>query len=235
MWEQIQPNDGIILESCIHLLLKKYFRATPDLYIQLIELFEKIKLTTELGQMLDVTQTEQSGDLRIDPSQFTLPIYQRIVKYKTSYYTFYLPVACALVLSNLIDESIFREAEQICLQFGEYFQIQDDYLDCYGDIQTTGKIGTDIQDKKCSWLAVQFILKASPSQIAIFQEYYGRNEEAAVLRIKQLYEEIQMKKLFEEYENSSLERLTDQISKISNEGLRSVLTTFLHFLFKRSK
>lgn len=37
----------------------------------------------------------------------------------------------------------------------------------------TGKIGTDIQDNKCSWLVVQCLQRASPEQRQVLQVLRG--------------------------------------------------------------
>lgn len=50
---------------------------------------------------------------------------------------------------------------------------QDDYLDCYGDPALTGKVGTDIQDNKCSWLVVECLRRVTPEQRQILEVKSG--------------------------------------------------------------
>jgi farnesyl diphosphate synthase len=59
------------------------------------------------------------------------PRYEQIVRYKTAYYTFYLPVALAMLMSDFTSENQFKTAEEILLPMGEYFQIQVCFSDYF--------------------------------------------------------------------------------------------------------
>ena len=86
------------------------------------------------------------------------------MKYKTAFYSFYLPVALGMIVSGITDPRLFDQAREILMIMGEYFQVQDDFLDCYGTPEVIGKIGTDIQDNKCGWLVCKALEIVTPKQ-----------------------------------------------------------------------
>ena len=73
-------------------------------------------------------------------SRFTPTRYRMIVRCKTAYYTFYLPCAIGMIYAGVKDPASYRLARDICCRIGEFFQIQDDFLDCFGDPKVIGKV-----------------------------------------------------------------------------------------------
>jgi farnesyl diphosphate synthase len=138
----IACNDYILLECCIYRIIKKYLAGHPA-YIEITDLFHDVTYQTSHGQLLDTVTAAQG---KVDfVSQYTIENYMRIVTYKTAFYSFYLPVACGMHLAGIKDVNSYKVAEKILVEMGQYFQIQDDYLDCYGSPEVIGKIGTDIE------------------------------------------------------------------------------------------
>ena len=226
-------NDAFLLESAIYLLLKKYFRK-EKYYIDLLELFHEVTLQTELGQSCDLlTAPEDDVDLK----KFTIEKFSFIVIFKTAYYSFYLPVALALYFCNKASALNLKQAKEILLPMGEYFQAQDDYLDNFADPEVLGKIGTDIQDNKCSWLINQALKIASPQQLAVLEENYGRKDKVCEARVKEIYEKLRLDKTYQEYEERQVEKLKEKISKVDeSDGLRKeIFDEFLRKIYKRSK
>ncbi|XP_077620283.1 farnesyl pyrophosphate synthase isoform X2 [Crocuta crocuta] len=224
-------NDSLLLEACIYRLLRLYCREQPY-YLNLMELFLQSSYHTELGQALDLITAPQGN---VDLSRFTEKRYKSIVKYKTAFYSFYLPVAAAMYMAGIDGEKEHTGAKVILLEMGEFFQVQDDYLDLFGDPSVTGKIGTDIQDNKCSWLVVQCLQRASPEQRRVLQENYGRKEAEKVARVKALYEELQLPAAFRQYEEDSYGRLMGLIGQHASPLPPAIFLGLAHKIYKRKK
>ena len=161
-------NDSMMIENGIYHLLKKYF-GDKEYYNDIVELFHEVTFITTIGQLQDMKTA--GGDVKT----FTMDRYKSIVANKTAYYSFYLPVCLAMHMAGFKDLEMYRQTKTILLEVGNFFQAQDDFIDCFGNPEITGKIGTDIQDGKCSWLAVVALQRATNAQKEIMKECYGQN------------------------------------------------------------
>lgn len=227
----IAINDSFILESSVYKILKRYF-GSEKYYPQLVDLFIEVTRQTELGQLLDLTSQPQDG--KVDLNRFTLQRHALIVKYKTAFYSFYLPVALGMIMAGLDRKGLYDKAREILCIMGEYFQVQDDYLDCYGAPEVIGKIGTDIQDNKCSWLVVQALSKATPAQRRVLEENYGKKGDANVKAVKKLYVEMNLEALYKKYEEESYQRIKKLMAETHDLPV-DVFDFLLKKIYKRSK
>lgn len=229
--KQVAINDAFILESLVYKVLKKHF-SHETFYLRLVELFHDVVYRTELGQLLDLTS--QPLDRPTDISRFTATRHAMIVKYKTAFYTFYLPCAIGMISAGVTKPSSFDLARQICCTMGEYFQIQDDYLDCYGKPEVIGKVGTDIQDNKCSWLVVQALNRCTQAQKDKLVENYGKDEPDKIARVKELYDELRLPDAYTEYEDRSYENIQRLIAQVTDVP-KDVYNFFIKRIYKRDK
>jgi farnesyl diphosphate synthase len=168
--------------------------------------------------------------------------YSTIVEYKTSYYSFVLPFRLAMIMAGTYEKSdIYKQFERILLEMGQLFQIKDDFLDCFGDPKVTGKIGTDIQERKCTWLLVESIrLMVSTDdkhQGQLLEEKYlaGKYDPSAVEEVKRMYEGLGMRKYYSEHVANKLSWIRTEIGKLSeSSGFPPGLTTMLGTVLKQT-
>jgi len=133
------------------------------------------------------------------------------------------------------DLANFITVKNILIEMGTYFQVQDDYLDCFGDPEVIGKIGTDIEDFKCSWLIVQALEHANENQLKVLYESYGKSDPTAVANVKAVYNDLNLQAVFAEYEGTSYEQLISSIEAQPSKAVQEVLKSFLHKIYKRQK
>ncbi|CAG61757.1 ERG20 [Nakaseomyces glabratus] len=230
---EIAINDAFMLEAAIYVLLKKHFR-NDSYYVDLLELFHDVTFQTELGQLLDLITAPED---HVDLSKFSLSKHSFIVIFKTAYYSFYLPVALAMYAAGVNDSKDLKQAQDVLIPLGEYFQIQDDYLDCFGTPEQIGKIGTDIQDNKCSWIINKALELANEKQRKILDENYGRKDSKCEANCKAVFSELKIDIHYREYEEAVANELKDKISQVdeSRGFKKEVLTAFLNKVYKRSK
>ena len=142
--EKWDTNTGILSGDAMLILAYQYFENyEPIVFQKLAKLFSKTALEVCDGQQLDV-DFETRNDV-------TIPEYINMIRLKTS-----VLVAAALKMGAIVAESNDENANLIYdfgLNLGLAFQLQDDYLDTFGDPETFGKqVGGDIIENKKTYL-----------------------------------------------------------------------------------
>ena len=151
---------------------------------------------------------------------------------------------CGIPQSEGSPSDPYALAQAILVPLGEYFQVQDDFLDYAMPPELLGKVGTDIIDNKCSWCVNTALALATPEQRKVLDENYGRKDATKEARIKALYEELGIREKYSAYEEAAYKRIMGLIETIPENPQpkagevvlkREVFKAFLDKIYKRQK
>lgn len=142
--EKWDLNTGILSGDAMLILAYQYFEQyEPSVFRSLAKLFSKTALEVCEGQQWDI-DFENRDDV-------TIPEYLKMIEYKTA-----VLVAAAMKMGAIVADTSEENCSNIYdfgLHLGIAFQIQDDYLDAFGNPETFGKqVGGDIIENKKTYL-----------------------------------------------------------------------------------
>ena len=151
-------NDNAAILSGDNMLIMAYrfmAQARPEYLKQVIDLFTETALEIDEGQQYDI-DFETRMDVREEE-------YIEMIRLKTS-----VLLACAMKIGAIQAGASDADADRL-YRFGERlglsFQLQDDLLDVYGDVETFGKkIGGDILCNKKTYMLINALRRANSDQ-----------------------------------------------------------------------
>ena len=102
-----------------------------------------------------------------------------------------------MIINSIDTNENYDMSEAILLKIGHFFQMQDDFLDCFGDPTVTVKVGTDIEQGKCCLPIVTALDLCNGEELKILQNNYGIKCESNVMAVKHLYKDLNLKSILE--------------------------------------
>lgn len=176
-------------DSMLVLAYERMAQCDEKHLAKVLKLFTTTALEIGEGQQFDM-EFENRNDVKEEE-------YIEMIRLKTS-----VLLACALKMGAILADASDEDAENL-YKFGEQiglaFQLQDDYLDVYGDTKVFGKeIGGDITSNKKTYMLINAFNLADEAQRAELQKWvdakdFDRAEKVAA--VTRLYNEIGIDKL----------------------------------------
>lgn len=176
-------------DSMLVLAYERMAQCDEKHLAKVLKLFTTTALEIGEGQQFDM-EFENRNDVKEEE-------YIEMIRLKTS-----VLLACALKMGAILADASDEDAENL-YKFGEQiglaFQLQDDYLDVYGDTKVFGKeIGGDITSNKKTYMLINAFTQANDAQRAELQKWvnakdFDRKEKVAA--VTRLYNEIGIDKM----------------------------------------
>lgn len=180
-------NDNTAIlsgDSMLVLAFQRMMQCDTKHLKDILDLFTVTALEIGEGQQYDM-EFETRNDVKEEE-------YIEMIRLKTS-----VLLACALKIGAILADASAEDADNL-YKFGEQiglaFQLQDDYLDVYGDSKVFGKeIGGDIISNKKTYMLINAFNKANDAQRKELTRWvsardFDRNEK--VDAVTHLYNEI---------------------------------------------
>lgn len=226
-------NSNVAILSGDVMSIKSYellANCPVDKLPEVLALFSKTAAQVCEGQQYDM-------DYEALPF-ITMEDYLTMIGLKTA-----VLLACSAKMGAMIagaDKKIAQTLYQFGYDLGIAFQIQDDYLDTFGQSNIFGKkIGGDILNNKKTWLLVESIKRASGKEKEEMDSFLSLTEKDAKKKIngmQELYTKLGVK---DEAEREIINYHKKAVSSIEGLDLTPVqknqLKTFSEALLKRDK
>ena len=152
--EKWDLNTGILSGDAMLIRAYQLFENyPPETFRELAKLFSKTALEVCEGQQYDI-----DFETRLEVS---IPEYLKMIEYKTA-----VLVGAAMKMGAIVANAAIEDQDR-CYEFGKNlgiaFQLQDDYLDAFGNPETFGKqVGGDILENKKTYLFLKAIENGAP-------------------------------------------------------------------------
>ena len=215
-------------DSMLVLAYKLMADCRQDKLKEVLDIFTETALEIGEGQQYDM-DFENRMDVREDE-------YIEMIRLKTS-----VLLACALKIGAVLADAGAADADRL-YSFGEKiglaFQLQDDFLDVYGDTKVFGKaIGGDIVSNKKTYMLINAFLRADEEQKAELTRWVEAkefDEQEKIAAVTRLYNAIGIDRLAEQkiesYVNEGLKCL-DAVSIDADR--KQMLVEYVYKLMKR--
>lgn len=178
--EKWDLNTGILSGDAMLIMAYQLFENyDTNIFQALAKLFSKTALEVCEGQQYDI-DFETRDDV-------TIPEYLKMIEFKTA-----VLVGAAMKMGAIVAKASEEDQNNI-YEFGKNlgiaFQLQDDYLDVFGDSETFGKqIGGDIIENKKTYLYLMALENCDEEETAELQNLYSINPKNNTDKIKTVKE-----------------------------------------------